>query len=122
MNVSFNAVLIGVKDILKSKVFYENVLGVTFDEVRPPFSCFSMKGIEFMIEENTPERGEGWAKSYVGTPKGFCFETDDIEGFLKVVTENGGSICEPITETNWNSRETKFTDIDGNIFIIEQNL
>ncbi len=122
MKVILGAVLIGVKDIMKSKVFYENVFGITFDEVRPPFSAFTLNGIEFQIEENTPERGVDWDKKYLGTPKGFCFETDNIEEFLSLVEQNGGNISQPLQELPWGYREAHFTDIDGNDFIIEQKL
>ena len=121
MKVDFGAVLIGVRDILKSKPFYENVFGVMFDEVRPPFSSFTMNGIEFQLEENIPERSEGWEQKYIGTPKGFCFETDDLEGFLKRVTENGGTHTE-VTQHPWGYKDAHFTDVDGNDFIVEQKI
>jgi predicted enzyme related to lactoylglutathione lyase len=121
MKVSFGAVLIGVRDILKSKPFYENVFGITFDEVRRPFSSFSMNGVEFQLEENTPNRGDNWEKNYLGTPKGFCFETDSINEFLKLVSENGGTFTEPV-DLPWGYKESHFTDPDGNDFIIEQKL
>ncbi len=122
MNVSFGAVLIGVQDILKSQPFYENVFGVVFNEIRPPFSSFTMNGIEFQIEENSPNRSEGWAKKYLGGSKGFCFETDDIEAFLKKVIENGGAITAELHDHPWGYREANFADLDGNIFIIEQEI
>lgn len=121
MKVTFGAVLIGVRDILKSKTFYENVFGITFNEIRPPFASFTLSGIEFQIEENTPDRGEGWDKKYIGTPKGFCFETDDLEEFLKRVIENGGNHTEIVTHP-WGYREAHFTDLDGNDFIVEQEI
>lgn len=122
MKVSFNAVLIGVHDILKSKIFYENVLDVTFDEARPPFSNFYLNGIEFMVEENTSERDQNWEEDYLGTPKGFCFSCEDINLFLEKVTTFGGTvITEPIKKP-WGSIEAKFADLDGNTFIIEQEL
>ena len=96
MKVSFGAVLIGVRDILKSKPFYENVFDVVFDEVRPPFSSFSLNGIEFQIEENTPNRGEK-------------------------VREQGGTHTE-VVEHPWGYREAHFTDLDGNDFIVEQEI
>lgn len=119
MKVSFSAVLIGVRDVLKSKPFYENVFGVTFDEVRPPFSCFILNGIEFQLEENSPDRSENWEQKYLGGSKGFCFETDNIHLFLEKVVENGGSVTE-VENLPWGYIEAHFTDLDGNDFIIEQ--
>jgi predicted enzyme related to lactoylglutathione lyase len=122
MNVSFNGVLIGVKDILKSKFFYENVLRVTFDEVRPPFSNFYLNGIEFMVEENSPERSKDWDKRYIGRDMGICLQTENIVEFLQSVTAHDGTIIKEPVKKPWGSIEGKFADPDGNIFIIEQNL
>lgn len=119
MKVSFSAVLIGVRDILKSQSFFENVFGVTFDEVRPPFSNFYLNGIEFMIEESSPERSAQWASNYLGAPKGLCFATDNLENFLERVTENGGVITSGPEDKPWG-REAVFADPDSNTFIIEQ--
>ena len=121
MKVGFSAVLIGVTDILKSKPFYENVFGITFDEVRPHFSSFTMNGIEFQLEENSKDRSEGWEKRYLGGSKGFCFETDNLEEFLERVIQNGGTYTE-ITIHPWGYREAHFIDLDGNDFIVEQEM
>jgi predicted enzyme related to lactoylglutathione lyase len=120
MKVSFEAVLIGVRDILKSKAFYESVLGVTFDEVRPPFSNFYLNGIEFLVEENTPEREDGWAERYIGRDMGVCLKIEDIHIFLQGVIAHGGTVIKEPAKKPWGTLEAKFADIDGNIFIIEQ--
>jgi predicted enzyme related to lactoylglutathione lyase len=122
MKTSFNAVLIGVSDILKSKVFYENIFGVIFDEVRPPFSNFYLNGIEFMIEENTENREEGWSEKYIGRETGICLQVGNLELFLKLIIDNNGKIIKEPKEEPWGTIESKFADPDGNIFIIEQNL
>jgi predicted enzyme related to lactoylglutathione lyase len=121
MKVTFSSVLIGVKDILKSKVFYENVFGVTFDEVRPPFSNFYLNGIEFMVEEHSPERSNDWTKRYVGREMGVCLQTENINLYFEEVVVYGGTIIKEAIKKPWGSIEGKFTDLDGNIFIIEQN-
>lgn len=120
MKVSFGAVVIGVRNILKSQVFYENVFGIQFDEVRPPFSSFTMNGIEFQIEEMSADRNSDWEEKYLGGPKGFCFETDNIEQFLKLVVDNGGAVTESMKKLPWGYTEAHFADLDGNDFIIEQ--
>lgn len=122
MKVSFSAILIGVKDIMKSKDFYEKMLGVTFDEVRPPFSNFYLNGIEFMVEENTAEREDGWSQKYIGRDMGICFQVENMDEFLKDVVSHGGAIVTGVIKKPWGSLEAKFADIDGNIFIIEQNI
>ncbi len=122
MKVNFNAVLIGVKDILKSKVFYEKVFSVTFDEIRPPFSNFYLNGIEFMVEENTEFREKGWVEKYVGREVGVCLQVENLELFLKSVIDNNGKIIQEPKEKPWGTIESKFSDPDGNTFIVEQNL
>ena len=120
MKVIFESVLIGVVSIEKAKPFYESVFGVTFDEVRPPFSCFTMNGIEFDVEENSPERSPEWAKNYLGVLKPISFKVDSVDEFLKLVVANGGTIAEQPNDRPWGWREAKFTDLDGNIFLVEQ--
>lgn len=122
MKVSFEAVLIGVKDIAKSKQFYEGVLGVTFDEVRPPFSNFYLNGIEFMVEENTSQREEGWSEKYIGRDMGLCLKVENIDQFLKDVVLKGGSAVKDPVKKPWGTLEAKFADVDGNIFIIDQEI
>jgi predicted enzyme related to lactoylglutathione lyase len=107
---------------MKSKVFYENVFGVTFDEVRPPFSNFYLNGIEFMVEENTSEREGGWAEKYIGRDMGICLQVENIDEFLKEVVSHGGSLVKEVVKKPWGSLEAKCADIDGNIFIIEQDI
>ena len=36
--IKVSSILIGVADLNKSKPFYEEILGMTFDEFRPPFA------------------------------------------------------------------------------------
>lgn len=122
MKVNFTAVLIGVRDILKSKLFYESIFGVAFEEVRPPFSNFYLNSIEFMVEENSPEREDGWAERYIGRNMGICLQTENMDTFLQGVIAHGGSIVKDPTRKPWGSLEGKFADLDGNIFIIEQEV
>lgn len=122
MKVSLNSILIGVSSIIKAKPFYENVFGAEFTEVRRPFSCFTMNGIEFNIEENSPERSAQWTEKYLGTVKPVSFEVEDIEAFLKLVSENRGKITSPIIDRSWGWREAEFADLDGNSFIVEQEI
>ena len=122
MNIKLNSILIGVSDIMKAKPFYEKVLNAEFTEVRPPFSCFTMNGIEFNIEEDSPERSEGWVGKYVGTVKPISFEVDDVTAFLELVVNNGGRIVSPAKDRPWGWRDADFADPDGNVFIVEQEI
>jgi predicted enzyme related to lactoylglutathione lyase len=122
MKVNLSSVLIGVSDIMKAKPFYEKVLNAEFTEVRPPFSCFTMNSIEFNIEENSSERAAGWVERYLGTTKPISFQVDDVNAFLKLVVDNGGKIVAEPRDMPWGWRDAEFADLDGNIFIVEQEL
>jgi len=114
--------LIGVRDIKKSVLFYERVLGVTFSEIRPPFSCFTFDGIEFNVEEISPERSANWEAKYIGTPKSIAFEVEDMDTFLKNIEQAGGKIIVPPKNKPWGWQDAEFSDLDGNIFIVEKKL
>ncbi len=120
--IKLNSVLIGVRDIKKSVKFYESVFGVTFSEIRPPFSCFTFGGIEFNVEEISPERSENWEEKYIGTAKSIAFEVEDMDSFLKNVEQAGGKIIVPPRNRPWGWQDAEFSDIDGNIFIVERKL
>lgn len=122
MNISFESVLIGVSSIEKAKPFYESVFGVTFEEVRPPFSCFTMNGIEFDVEENSSDRSSDWGKNYLGTLKPISFKVDSVDDFLKLVITHGGTIAQEPSVKPWGWKEAKFTDLDGNIFLVEEEV
>ena len=122
MKVNLNSLLIGVSSIERSKPFYENVFEVKFDEVRPPFSCFSMNGIEFDIEENSPERSSDWLQKHLGTPKPISFKVENIDDFLSLVLKNNGTVIKEPVVKPWGWREASFADLDGNIFIVEQEV
>jgi len=122
MNIKLNSVLIGVSDIMKAKPFYEKVFGVTFTEVRPPFSCFEMNGVEFNIEEESADRLPGWKQKYLGTVKPVSFKVDSVDDFLKLVVDNGGKVVSEPRNMPWGWRDGEFSDPDGNAFIVEQEL
>jgi len=122
MNISFSSVLIGVRSIAKAKPFYEQVFGVNFDEVRPPFSCFTMNGIEFDVEEHSSERSPGWEKNYIGVLKPITFAVESVDDFLQHVVKCGGAVVEEPSNKPWGYREAKFADLDGNVFLVEEKL
>ena len=59
--IKVSSILIGVADLNKSKSFYEEILGMTFDEFRPPFASAKLNDVEFNIEENADYRSKDWA-------------------------------------------------------------
>ncbi len=115
-------VLIGVKDLNKSKVFFENVFGLVFLEFRPPYAHAKLGALDFNIEEDTNYREVGWVVKNIGTRKNLSFKILDIENFKKIVLNNGGKIYADIALKNWGYKELIIQDLDDNEFIIEEKV
>lgn len=120
--IKVSSILIGVSDLTKSKPFYEEILGMTFDEFRPPFSSARLGNVEFNIEENADYRAKDWAENYIGGRKQVSFHVDDLEAFLSKVSDFGGKIIQKSETKPWGWKEAIIADSDGNEFIIEQEL
>ncbi len=116
------SILIGVVNLNKSKPFYEEILGMTFDEFRPPFASAKLHGIEFNIEENVDYRSKDWAGKYIGGRKQVSFEVDSLEQFIERANSYGVKIVQSIEIKPWDWKEAIIADIDGNEFIIEQKI
>jgi predicted enzyme related to lactoylglutathione lyase len=114
-----SSVLIGVKSLEDSKVFYEQVFGFFFDEFRPPFASATFDNLEFNLEEDTPEREPLWAKYHIGGRKQISFKTLDMKDFLLLVERHGGKIIQHPKVQPWNWLEAIIVDPSGNEFIIE---
>lgn len=115
-----SSVLIGVRDLNKAKLFYENVFGMVFDEFRPPFSSARLGDLEFNLEEDADYRDKDWARQHIGGRKCVGFEVDDLESFLTKAALNGAVILKKPELTPWGWLESIISDRDGNEFLIEQ--
>jgi predicted enzyme related to lactoylglutathione lyase len=120
--LKISSILIGVSNLDKARPFYENVLGFTFDEFRPPFASATFDGIEFNIEENAPYREAGWAKNHIGGRKPMSFKTDNLDTFLEKAQKSGATIIQKPEEKPWGWRESVISDMDGNEFLVEQEV
>jgi len=120
--IKVSSILIGVADLNKSKSFYEEILGMTFDEFRPPFASAKLDNIEFNIEENADYRAKDWTEKYIGGRKQVSFQVDNLEQFLQKVSNFGAKIVQQIEVKPWNWKEAIIADEDGNEFIIEQEI
>lgn len=120
--IKVSSILIGVADLNKSKSFYEEILGMTFGEFRPPFASATLNGIEFNIEENADYRTKDWADKYIGGRKQVSFQVDNLEQFLQKVSDFGAKIVQQVEVKPWNWKEAVVADRDGNEFIIEQEI
>mgnify|MGYP001612020585 CR=1 FL=1 len=117
-----SSILIGVSDLNKARPFYENVLGMKFEEFRPPFSSAMLGETEFNIEENTPYRSLDWAKLYIGGRKQISFQTEDLDSFAEKAKTFGTKIIKEAETKPWGWKEMIIADQDGNEFIIEQEV
>ena len=120
MKLHLSSLLIGVRSLQKAKLFYENVFGITFDEFRPPFARFTLDGVEFTVEEDSPQREEGWVEHAIGGRKSMNFQTDDLEVFLHAAKLQGAKIIASPRNTPWGWIEAVIADPDGNEFLVEQ--
>ncbi|MSR73051.1 hypothetical protein EXS61_00365 [Candidatus Parcubacteria bacterium] len=120
--IKVSSILIGVADLNKSKSFYEEIFGMTFDEFRPPFASAKLDDVEFNIEENADYRSKDWASNYIGGRKQVSFQVDNLEQFLQKVSDFGAKIVQQIETKPWGWKEAIIADIDGNEFIIEQEI
>jgi predicted enzyme related to lactoylglutathione lyase len=120
--IKVSSIVIGVSDLRKAKIFYENVFGFTFQEFRPPFSSAMFDGIEFNIEENSKDRSGDWRSKYLGGRKSVGFKTDNLKAFLESAQAHGAHILQPPKEMPWGWREAVIADQDSNEFLIEEEL
>ena len=120
--IKVSSVLIGVKDLKLSKPFYENVFDMKFNEFRPPFSSAVIDGMEFNIEENSPDRSSDWTDLYVGGRKQVAFQTENLEEFLVKAESFGAKIIKNIETRPWGWKEAIIADLDNNEFVVEQEI
>lgn len=95
---------------------------MTFDDFRPPFASAQLDGVEFNIEENADYRQKDWAENYIGGRKQVVFQVDDLEQFLDKVRDFGADVVQSIEVKPWGWKEAIIADVDGNEFIIEQEV
>jgi lactoylglutathione lyase len=123
MRPNLGTVLIGVQNLEKSKMFYENAFGMIIDEFRPPF----MEGhlgdnLVFNIEENDDIRDVGWKERNIGTYKNSILSVPDMKLFIQKVRAHGGSLIQEPKKMPWGYTEAHIIDPDGNIFVIESKI
>jgi len=120
---NLGVILVGVKNLTKSKDFYEKAFGMIIDEFRPPFMEGHLANkLIFNIEENIETRDEKWAERNIGTYKNTVLSVTDINDFIEKVKSAGGLIIKDVEKKPWGYLETQIADIDGNIFVVEQEI
>ena len=120
--IKLGALLIGVSDLSKAKIFYEKVFGVETVEFRPPFMQGKLGNTEINLEEDAPYRIQDWASKNIGTRKSFSFQVEDIFSFIENAEKNGATILEPAKKQDWGWYDAVISDPDGNELLIEQEI
>lgn len=121
--LKFDAPLIVVEDMARSRHFYEQVLGqkVKFDfGPNVPFEGFSLH----LKSHFQSLLGE--ASMYPVTHKAhwgeLYFETDELEPVYRRLNEAGVEFIHPICEQPWGQRVMRFYDPDGHIIEIGETM
>lgn len=103
-----------VADLARSITYYQK-LGFTFGEPWEGFYAIGqLDGLELHLKEaprNDDERRRRRAEEHLDAAAG----VDGIEAFYAQCTANGVTIIQPLTETEWGTKDFYVEDPDGNI-------
>lgn len=121
--LKFNAPLIVVEDIARSRQFYEGLLGqkvkfdfgpnVQFDN----FSIHLRSHFQSLLGDVTSypvTRKAHWGELY--------FEAEEIESIYQGLNEAGVEFIHPICEQPWGQRVMRFYDPDGHVIEIGETM
>lgn len=120
MNIKLGMNLIGVSDLEKAKVWYQNIFGMELVEYKPPsFMEMRLGDNLFNIEIYSDEREDGFKEVPVGGLKSCVFQVEHMDEFMDNCKKYAVTIpIEPVLQSfGWWT--AKIQDPDGNIFIIE---
>ncbi|GHU64970.1 glyoxalase [Clostridia bacterium] len=122
--MQYKGTLIAVKDMIKSKMFYQTVLDL--DVVMDAGANVELTGGVFLQTLDT------WV-NFIHKPKieimfsnnaiELYFETDDMDGFiqkLKVLTDI--EYIHPLIEHSWGQRAIRFYDLDHHVIEVAENI
>ena len=119
-SIKLGPIIIGVKNIEKAKIFYENVFELEIDiQSRDYLSCY-LGDTHIEIEEDSQNRFPDWAKHNIGTYKNSQFIVENIDEFVAKVVQFGGKVISLPRAQPWGGINAEIEDIDGNIFLISQ--
>ena len=109
--MKYNAFMLVVSDMEKSRAFYEKLLGlkVAMDlGVNVSYDC----GVALQTKET-------WLEFI---DKELYFEEDDLDGFLKVLESWGAALVRPMFTQAWGQRVIRFYDPDHHIIEVGEPL
>jgi catechol 2,3-dioxygenase-like lactoylglutathione lyase family enzyme len=121
--LKFDAPLIVVSDMARSRYFYEQLLGqkVKFDfGPNVPFEGFSihLKSHFQSLLGDEAQYPVTW-KAHWGE---LYFETDELEPFYQRLSEASVEFIHPVYEQPWGQRVMRFYDPDGHIIEIGETM
>jgi predicted enzyme related to lactoylglutathione lyase len=109
MRLAIQAVTISVSDMMRSKRFYEDILGFEPDSYYEPtrWQCYHSEGRAYLGLAEVPNYRQPESSSIIN------FDVDNIEEYWRAI-EDHVEVEAPLEETPWGSLKFVVRDPDGN--------
>ena len=126
MEKRLGTLTLGVRDLARSRAFYEQGLGWTRDGGEDDIAFYQLNGIvlglyewpKLAIDAGVDQAGSGFR----GVTLAYCVrERDELEGVLAEAQAAGGKILIQARDTFWGSRDGYFADPDGHLWEVQWN-
>lgn len=117
----YKGTLIAVKDIEKSKAFYQNILGM---EIEGDFGAnVQLSGGLFLQTLDTWESFIGGRAISLGSNAGeLYFEVSDIDAFCQTLQTYHAEYVHELLEHRWGQRVVRFYDPDHHIIEVAEDI
>jgi len=121
--MNFMGTLMVVKDMERAKRFYIDVMG---REVTHDFGANI--GLTGGIALQTSESWEMFIRKkkedirFGNNATELCFETDDVDAFVKKIDSLNVSLVHPLIEQPWGQRAIRFYDPDGHMIEVAEDM
>lgn len=121
-NISLTANIFFVKDLERSKKWYEDVFGMEVVEYRPPeFLEMRLGSSIFYIETENDKRAEGFREAHIGGRISAIFHVPNLKEAIEAWRKQGiPIIVEPVKQF-WGGWNAVIADPDGNEFILDDD-
>ena len=131
--MKFNALVpeLSVSNLLRSRVFYVDILGFRVEYERPAdsFIYLSLQDSQIMIEETNGHWATGELDYPFGRGINFQFSVEDVDTIIGSLHENGIRLFRPLTESwyrggevLYGQREFLVQDPDGYLLRFAQDI
>jgi lactoylglutathione lyase len=102
-----------VSDFSNAVAFYENVLGLQKKSQWSDYAVFDLCGIMLGLEPGgEKEEKKGFPDIYL--------QVDNVDDAYNELRGRGIKFLTEPKDQSWGARIAKFTDLDGNVFILTQ--